>query len=82
MTPTLLAESMLEQMSKKSFDDDAFIDRILREHRTCQQNVFRTLQGLIAAWAESPSDLRNEYTVKTCKKFVNADDIGVKAPYI
>lgn len=51
----------------------AFVDEVLRDHRTLQQSTFKTVLALISAWGNLPEtayDGRNEFTVMTCKKIL------------
>lgn len=44
-----------------------------RQHRTLQQMSFAAMMWMIKEWASLPEthyDLRNEFTVKTCKKIM------------
>ena len=52
-----------------------FVDSTLAEHRTLQQQMFGAFMFCIKAWSELDSDhydVRNEYTVETCKKIMSA----------
>lgn len=58
------------------------------EHRTLQQLIFKCFAACILKWAECATtncfDGRNEHTVKTCKKIVDAigEDALKYMPYI
>jgi hypothetical protein len=56
--------------------EEHFADMITSCHRTIQQNIFRLFLPTIKKWArayeENRYDLRNEDTVKTCKKMIDA----------
>lgn len=56
----------------------AFVDELTRkEHRTLQQQTFGLFMECVKAWANCEPgdyDLRNEYTVKTSKKIMEATD--------
>lgn len=53
-----------------------FVETIMRDHRTLQQTMFRFMLQTIYRWSEQHDsgmfDGRNEFTVKTCKKIVEA----------
>jgi hypothetical protein len=53
---------------------EAFVEELTRRtHRTLQQSVMRTMVACIEAWAAAKdSDLRNEATIKLCKRIVAA----------
>jgi hypothetical protein len=63
-----------------------FVKHMLREHRTLQQSMFNIFMACINAWADLPEgryDLRNEFTVKQCRKIVEAlGDDNYRAPLI
>ncbi len=51
----------------------AFVEHVTRRtHRTLQQKIMGMFIACIEAWAVAPSDLRNEATVKLCKKIVES----------
>jgi hypothetical protein len=43
-----------------------------KEHRTLQQNLMKSFIQLIINYSKFRTDLRNEYTVNTAKKIVEA----------
>jgi hypothetical protein len=57
-----------------------FIDMMLREHRTHQQTIFRTIiHPLMSNYAAKENwqyDLRNEDTVKFCKSIAGHLDVA------
>ncbi len=62
---------------------DAFVQQIMSEHRTLQQQMFEVFLACIKAWAESEQyDLRNEYTVMKSKEIMNVLQDGVRVPLI
>ncbi|RPI52556.1 MAG: hypothetical protein EHM49_00310 [Deltaproteobacteria bacterium] len=64
----------------------ALADEILREHRTLQQQTFGLFLTCIRKWAalgEGWYDLRNEWTVQTCKKIVEkVEDVQYSPPFV
>ena len=65
-------------------EEQEFVDAFMREHRTLQQSAFGLVCQLVKAWSEQEHfDLRNEYTVKTCKKIMEAvGDVRYNPPLI
>lgn len=67
-------------------EEQEFVDALMREHRTLQQNTFGLLCQLIREWAsveENRYDLRNEFTVQTCKKIVETvEEVRYNPPFI
>jgi len=49
------------------------IQRMLRDHRTCQQSMMRFFMMFVEGMAESRSDLRNEATVELAKEIMKID---------
>ena len=58
--------------------EEAFVDCVMRDHRTLQQGMFRLFVACIREWAkaydEGRYDLRNEQTCKLCKRIVEKTD--------
>ena len=60
-------------------------EEILRDHRTLQQQTFGLMMTCIQKWSETENfDVRNDYTVKLCKKLMEAakDDWFGRVPLI
>lgn len=80
------ARVVADAVNEMSFDVEAFADELLRQHRTIQQNVFRTFLGTIKAWSgltPNQCDERNEYTVRTSKQIAELlGEYGMKPPFI
>jgi len=55
------------------------LDLLDREHRTHQQNFWRTMQQVMMGYADARHDARNEASVKWCR-IVTKDAPGL--PYI
>ena len=56
-------------------EHDAFVDTLMREHRTLQQSAFGLMIASIEAWAATERyDQRNANTVESCKEIVAAVD--------
>lgn len=55
------------------------VEMVHRTHRTLQQSFFRVVLKCIDLWANALEqgwyDLRNEQTVRTCKKFMDATTV-------
>ncbi len=69
------AKKIVEQLSSyvnnMGHNPEAFAEYVMREHRTLQQQMFRLMLVSIKKWAETKEgwyDLRNEDTVRICKK--------------
>ena len=69
-------------------ENGRFVDRVMREHRTLQQQMFRLFLGVVERWAEQNHwDARNEYTVKKSKEIIrlleeNGSSYISSVPYI
>ena len=67
------ARNLADAVNDMGFDEAAFADELLRQHRTLQQNSFRTFLATVKAWSGLGSnryDLRNEYTVEKSNEIV------------
>jgi len=61
----------------------AFVNAILRSHRTLQQNVMRVFIQLCKAWSEERSyDARNADTIALAKRIIEAVEDEVYLPHI
>lgn len=73
-------------INSMSMDPKPFVEAMTeREHRTLQQSAFGVFMACIEAWSKQENfDLRNEYTIKMCKKIMEAvkDDWFGRCPYI
>lgn len=72
-----LARMLRDSVNGGQIDVEAFVDSMMRGHRTLQQSVMRQLiVPLIWAWAdkygERGFDLRNEETCRLCDKIRDA----------
>jgi hypothetical protein len=64
-------------------DNRVFVEALIREHRTLQQQIFELMLACIDAWAkEEHFDLRNEFTVKKCREIMNLFPGGPAVPFI
>ena len=62
-----------------------FVNLVTNDHRTLQQQSFGVFMACIQKWSETKNfDARNEYTIKTCKKIMEAvkEDWFGRAPMI
>lgn len=60
-----------------------FAEALMRQHRTLQQSVFDLFLTCINEWAKQEHyDLRNEHTILTSRKIVEALDGNTYVPLI
>jgi len=55
------------------------IDKMIRDHRSIQQNMMRFCLAFIARMAEQSSDLRNEASVELAKQIMDRTDYEARA---
>lgn len=74
--------SVLNSMTYEEEVIKGFVEGITLQHRTLQQSSMRAILVLISEWAKMEEnkryDLRNEATVKMCKKikdFLDKEDL-------
>ena len=68
-----LAEHILNSVNTCSYDNQEFVNTILRGHRTLQQSSFELFLAVIKAWSELGEnyyDARNEHTVKMSREIM------------
>lgn len=67
---------MLDEFVNSSGSDEIpeFVEQVCRTHRTLQQGMMRLFLACIEAWAgdKGGHDLRNEATVRLCRRIVEA----------
>ena len=73
------AKKVVKQLSDfvNAYDHQGreFVEGVMKEHRTLQQSMFRLFMECIVTWSKLSVeyyDLRNEATVKTSKKIMDA----------
>jgi len=63
-------------------DVDEFVDLLMREHRTLQQQIFNLMMASIQRWADAEHyDGRNEFTVLKCRELKTLFDTQ-EVPFI
>ena len=61
----------------------AFVEAVIQEHRTLQQQMFEVMLACIEAWAKQEHfDARNEYTIKKCREVMPLFPDGTRVPFI
>lgn len=55
------------------------LDRMMRDHRTIQQNMMRFVMAFIAKMSEQNSDLRNEASVALAKQIMERTDYEARS---
>lgn len=64
-------------------DNQPFVDAVMSEHRTLQQQIFETMLACIEAWAKQEHfDARNEFTVFKCREIMEHFPAGAHTPFI
>ena len=64
-------------------DNKPFVDAVMSEHRTLQQQMFETMLACIAAWAKQEHyDARNEFCVLKCREIMEHFPGGARVPFI
>ena len=65
--------------------NSAFVEAVLNQHRTIQQQMFATFLACIEAWAKLPEhgyDLRNQYTVQKSREIMALLPGGPNVPLV
>ena len=69
-------------------ENGRFVDRVMSEHKTLQQQMFRLFMSVVERWAEQEHyDVRNEYTILKSKEIIklleeNGSSYISAVPYI
>ncbi len=64
-------------------DNQPFVEAVMAEHRTLQQQMFEVMLACIDAWAKQEHyDARNEYTIKKCREIMAVFPDGTRVPFI
>jgi len=60
-----------------------FVEAVMAEHRTLQQQMFEVMLACIEAWAKQEHyDARNEFTVMKCREIMAHFPAGAHTPFI
>lgn len=81
------ARAVVEAFSRWANDmghrNEAFVEAVMREHRTLQQQMFETMLACMEAWAKTEHfDLRNEFTVTKSREIMGLFPGGPRAPLV
>lgn len=61
----------------------AFVEAVIQEHRTLQQQMFEVMLACMEAWAKQEHfDARNEFTVSKCREIIEHFPAGAHTPFI
>jgi predicted glycosyl hydrolase (DUF1957 family) len=64
-------------------NNQAFVDAVMQEHRTLQQQIFEVMLACIEGWAKTEHyDARNEYAVLKCREIIQLFPGGPRVPFI
>ncbi len=64
-------------------DNHPFVEAVMQEHRTLQQQMFEVMLACIDAWAKQEHfDARNEFTVSKCREIIEHFPAGAHTPFI
>lgn len=80
---TDLAKAVMSGINCMAFDANAFVEIVMREHRTLQQSLFLLFMACVTEWAKQEHfDARNQYTVEKSREIVKLFDGCARAPFI
>lgn len=66
-------QKLIRFVNKLSCPEKVFAKLMMNEHRTLQQSTMRLFLRTIEEWSKQENyDLRNEQTIKICKKIMEA----------
>ncbi len=63
--------------------NEVFVQAVMQEHRTLQQQMFEVMLACIAEWAKAEQyDARNAFTILKCREIMSLFPGGTKVPLI
>ena len=78
-----VVEAFSYWVNSMGHNNQAFVQSVMREHRTLQQRIFEVMLACISEWANTEHyDLRNEFTVQKCREIMSLFPGGAKVPLI
>jgi hypothetical protein len=78
-----VVQALSDWVNEMGHCNQDFVEAVMREHRTLQQQIFEVMLACMDAWAkEEHFDLRNEFTVKKCQEIMNLFPGGPSVPFI
>lgn len=78
-----IAKDLSNWVNNMGHDNGAFVQALMLEHRTLQQQIFETMLACISAWSKTEHfDLRNEFTVTKSREIMTLLPGSTRVPYI
>ena len=78
-----VVQSFSDWVNGMGHNNQAFVQAVMQEHRTLQQQVFEVMLACMDAWAKTEHyDARNEYTILKCREIIQLFPGGPRAPFI
>ena len=70
-------------VNNMAHENSDFVQSVMSEHRTLQQQMFETMLSCMDAWAKQEHyDLRNEFCVLKCREIMEHFPGGARVPFI
>ena len=77
------ARVLSDWVNDMGHNNEAFVQAVMLEHRTLQQQMFGVMLACIDAWAKTAHyDARNGYTAVKCREIMALFPGGPKVPLI
>ncbi len=78
-----VVQSFSDWVNGMGHNNQAFVQAVMQEHRTLQQQVFEVMLACMDAWAKTEHyDARNEYTILKCREIIQLFPGGPRVPFI
>ncbi len=78
-----VVQSFSDWVNGMGHNNQAFVQAVMQEHRTLQQQMFEVMLACIDAWAKTEHyDARNEFTITKCREIIQLFPGGPRAPFI
>ena len=78
-----VVRSFSDWVNGMGHDNTAFVQAVMNEHRTLQQQMFEVMLACIAEWAKTEHyDPRNEFTILKSREIMALFPGGPRTPFI
>ncbi len=78
-----VAQTFSDWVNGMGHSNNEFVQAVMREHRTLQQQMFEVMLACIDAWSRTEHyDLRNEFTVLKSREIMALFPGGPRVPFI
>ena len=78
-----VVRDLSDWVNEMGHNNQDFVEAVMREHRTLQQQMFEVMLACVAEWAKTEYyDARNEFCVLKCREIMTLFPGGACVPFI